>query len=61
MTHEFLNGWLGDDVVECADCTITDEHTTLCGWHENLVSATRIVTKLHQRARDAATLRAEQP
>ena len=36
--------WLVDEVRACRDCSVRpDGRWALCGWHENVVAAVRIV------------------
>jgi hypothetical protein len=44
----FLRGRVQDDVRSCKACRVLSDSgdTFLCGWHENLVAADRVVADL---------------
>ncbi len=39
-----LPDWVRDNVVRCRDCYVrADDTARVCGWHENLTAAARVV------------------
>ena len=40
--------WVRDSVVRCPDCHVrtTDDTARVCGWHENLTAASRVVDNM---------------
>ena len=42
-----LSDWVRADVANCENCSVRDDGTAfVCGWHENLAAAARVIDRL---------------
>lgn len=42
-----LSDWVRDSVARCSDCHVRANDTArVCGWHENLTAAARVVDNM---------------